>query len=133
VNVLDRVFHVASSSQAVTMISSRLFFAVVWPPQRVARVPQRVAAGQHVGQPLRRQVALLDQPAAALAVRKRALVVWWSSTANGNGTNSAGAPTAARSRHGAGAGAADHQVASAKAPRRVVDEGRQFRMHASAA
>jgi len=50
------------------------------------------------------------------------LKVWWSSTAAGNGTNAAAAPTAASSVTVLAAGPANHQVGISKRLRGVVDE-----------
>lgn len=89
------MFHAQSSSQAATTASvARSCCSFLASSPRSSSVERSVFCSKPASTPGVSSLWGISQPA-PWSTRKRALWVWWSSTADGKGTNSAGAPTAA--------------------------------------
>src|SRR6185369_11607608 len=119
VNVLDGVFHgLASSSHALTISAVALIFCMLLAARarriNSGRCVSRIRPASHCG--LRSRCCTSQPPPAS--TRNLALVVWWSSTADGKGTNTAAAPTAAISV--TVLAPARHTIRSASAKARAV-------------
>ena len=129
------VFHEASrvlanSSQAATISSVALVFCMRLAARARRISSSRVGVLDQVGQPLGLQVALLHQPAAARVDQEPGVgglvVVHRERERHEHRRRAHGRDLG----HGAGAGAADDQVGLRKGLRRVLDEGREFGLHA---
>jgi hypothetical protein len=93
----DLVFHRAASMQISA--TARRGFGLGQGAGLLGHRRQLLARqfAQQRGQPLRREFRLRQQDRRAGSDRKRALPVWWSSTACGKGTSTLATPAAASS------------------------------------
>ena len=131
-NVLDGVFH-RLPGQALRkprpLRPWRWFFACPWPTsaRRInsGRSVCWIRSASHCG----REIALLHQPAAAGIDQESGVGGLVVIHGEGNGTNTAAAPTAAISVTVLAPARQTIRSASRKGLRRVVDEGREFGLH----